>query len=83
MEDEIRNEENAMTTEETCTEKEASGGIGTGVAMLLGAALAVGVGAGGKKLYGWLKQRKEKKFSENLEKVEDVEVVDSSSEESK
>ena len=84
MEDE-RNNEEEMASETCVTERneETSGGIGTGAAMLLGAALAVGVGAGGKKLYGWWKQKKETKLKDNLEKVkeEDVEVVDSSDEE--
>ena len=82
MEDEIRNNEEEMASETCVTERnEETSGIGTGAAMLLGAALAVGVGAGGKKLYGWWKQRKETKLKDNLEKVEDAEVVDSSDEE--
>lgn len=84
MEDEIRKEEIATDEESCVTEnEETSGGIGTGAAMLLGAALAVGLGAGGKKLYGWWKQKKEKKLKDDLEKVkeEDFEVIDSSDEE--
>lgn len=78
-------EDERNTTEEMVSEtcEETSGGIGTGAAMLLGAALAVGVGAGGKKLYGWWKHRKEKNLMDNLEEVEDTEVGDSSNEESK
>lgn len=84
MEDEIRKEEIATDEGPCVTEnEETSGGIGTGAAMLLGAALAVGLGAGGKKLYGWWKQKKEKKLKDDLEKVkeEDAEVIDSSDEE--
>lgn len=82
MEDEIRKEEIATDEGSCVTEnEETSGGIGTGAAMLLGAALAVGLGAGGKKLYGWWKQQREKKLMEDIEKVEDAEVVDSSDEE--
>lgn len=84
MEDEIRKEEIATDEGSYVTEnEETSGGIGTGAAMLLGAALAVGLGAGGKKLYGWWKQKKEKKLKDDLEKVkeEDFEVIDSSDEE--
>jgi hypothetical protein len=80
MEEEIRNEE-MNNNEETIptyeSTEETSGGIGTGVAMLLGAALAVGIGAGGKKLYGFIKKRRNDKLKEDLEKVEekDIEVV--------
>lgn len=83
MEDERNTTEEMGMVSETCvTERnEETSGIGTGAAMLLGAALAVGVGAGGKKLWELFKQRKEKKLVENLEKVEDAEVVDSSDEE--
>lgn len=84
MEDEIRKEEIATDEGSCVTEnEETSGGIGTGAAMLLGAALTVGLGAGGKKLYGWWKQKKEKKLKDDLEKVkeEDAEVIDSFDEE--
>ena len=80
MEDEIKSNEELNMVSETCDE-EASGGIGTGAAMLLGAALTVGIGAGGKKLYRWWKQKKEKKLIDDLEKVEDAEIVDSSNKE--
>ena len=82
MEDEIMNTEEIMNEDDAIETESEETGMGTGMAMLIGAGLTLAVGAGikvGKKVHAKIKAKKELRKPDDDEEIEvtdeDIEKV--------